>query len=83
MASVQVLDERMPSDHDDRGPISLQSAHRPQPGLEPAVVGLAPVVSYWPVLWNAAGARCANSDVVKNFRAEAKSVCLETRTSMT
>ena len=44
MATAQVLDERVPADHDARRPVGLQSPHRPQAGFEPAVVGLAAVV---------------------------------------
>lgn len=95
MAASEVLDERVPSDHDARRSIGLQAAHRPQPGLEVAVVGLAPIVLVLPgvverprdqvldqvrqgrrarSVMTSAGARCANSDVAKNVRAEAISL---------
>jgi hypothetical protein len=44
MAAAQILDERVTADHRRRGPISSQTAHRPQPRLEPAVIALDPVV---------------------------------------
>ncbi len=34
----------LPLDHYTRGPVGSQPAHRPQPGFEPAVITLAPVV---------------------------------------
>ncbi len=44
MASPEVLDERVPADHDARGPVGLQSAHRPQSGLQSTVVAFTSVV---------------------------------------
>ncbi len=44
MAASQVLNERVPLDHDARGPVGSQPTHRPQPGFEPAVITLVPVV---------------------------------------
>ena len=42
--TTQVLHERMaPNDHPG-GPVGLQTTHRPQPGLEAAMVALDPVV---------------------------------------
>jgi len=43
VAAAQVLDEGVPGDG-PQGAVAFQSAHRPQPGLEPAVVGFHPVV---------------------------------------
>jgi hypothetical protein len=40
VASSQVLDERVTTDHGCRGAIGSQTAHRPQPGLESTVVAL-------------------------------------------
>jgi hypothetical protein len=44
MATAQVLNERVPSDHHARRSLGLQPAHRPEPGLQPAMVALDPVV---------------------------------------
>ena len=44
VTSPQVLDESMAANHDRRGPIRSQAAHRPQPCLEPSVIALDPVV---------------------------------------
>jgi hypothetical protein len=39
VAAAEVLGEGVPGSHDDpRGPVS-QAAHRPQPGLQPAMIG--------------------------------------------
>jgi hypothetical protein len=35
--------------------VTLESAHRAEPGFESAVLGFDPVIRYWAVLWNAAG----------------------------
>ena len=37
-------DEGVATDHDRRGPVTLQAAHGPQPGLEPSVVALDAIV---------------------------------------
>jgi hypothetical protein len=39
VAAAQVLDERVAGGEDPRSPVTLQSAHRPEPGFEPSVVG--------------------------------------------
>jgi hypothetical protein len=44
VTSPEVLQEGVAADHDARGSVPLQSAHRPEPRLEPAVVTLDPVV---------------------------------------
>jgi hypothetical protein len=44
VAASQVLDERMAADHDRRGPIGSQTAHRAEPGFESPVVALDAVV---------------------------------------
>lgn len=44
VSAAKVLDEGVPGDHDLRGPISLQSAHRSEPALELTVVGFDRVV---------------------------------------
>ena len=44
LTAADVLDERVPSDHNAGPPVSLQPAQRPPPGLESSVIGLAPVV---------------------------------------
>jgi hypothetical protein len=44
VAAAKILDERVPSGDDPRGPVALQAAHRPQPGFQPAVVGFYRVV---------------------------------------
>ena len=43
VAAPQVLDERVPADHDAGRPIGLQAAHRSQPGLQSSVVPLDPL----------------------------------------
>jgi putative transposase len=43
-AAAQILDEGMPGSEDPHGTMAFQSAHRPQPGLEPPVIGLDRVV---------------------------------------
>ena|SRR5438309_10047719 len=43
-APAEVLDESVPGDDDLCGAVSLQSAHRAQPGFQTAVVGLDRVV---------------------------------------
>jgi len=95
--------ERMASDHDVRRSVGLQSTHWPQPGLEPAVIGLAPVILVLTGVVErgrdqlvdhfaraavrsvmiSVGVRCALRGAVKNLRAEAISLCWETRMSMT
>ncbi len=44
VTTSQILNERVPPDHDTRGPVCLQPAHRPQTCLQPGVITLAPVV---------------------------------------
>jgi hypothetical protein len=44
MATAQVLDERVASDHDRRTRPAFDSSLRPPPSLEPPVVGLDGVV---------------------------------------
>jgi len=44
VAAAEVLDERVPGGQDPRGPVAFQAAHRPQPRLQPAMVGLDGVV---------------------------------------
>jgi hypothetical protein len=44
VAAAKVLDERVTCDDRSRGAVSLQTAHRPQPCFQPAVVTLDPVV---------------------------------------
>ncbi len=48
MAAPQVLDKRVPSDHDARRSVGLQSTHRPQPGLQSAVVAFTSIVLILP-----------------------------------
>jgi dihydrofolate reductase len=44
MSATNILDKRMPSqDHSDAA-VLLEAAHRPQPGLQPAMICLDPVV---------------------------------------
>ncbi len=38
MTTSQVLNERMPPDHDTGGVVGLQPAHRPKSGFEPSVI---------------------------------------------
>jgi hypothetical protein len=44
VAAPDVPDEGVPSDHDSRAEVGLESAHRAQPSLQLAVVGLEAVV---------------------------------------
>ena len=44
VTAPQILHEGVAADHDRRGPVALQATHRPQPGLQPGVVALHPVV---------------------------------------
>ena len=44
VAAAEVLDERVPGGSDPRGPEAFQPAHRPQPGLQPAMIGFDGVV---------------------------------------
>ena len=44
VTSVEVLHERVPGRDDPRGPVTLQSTHRPQPCFQPSVVGFDRVV---------------------------------------
>jgi hypothetical protein len=44
VAAAQILDECVPGGHDPRGPAPFQSAHRPQPRFQPAMVGFNGVV---------------------------------------
>ena len=44
VAASDVLYERVAANHYRRGAIAFEAAHRLQPGLEPAVVRLDPVV---------------------------------------
>ncbi len=48
VTTSQVLNERMPPDHDTRGPDRPQSPHRTKTYLQPAVITLAPVVLILP-----------------------------------
>jgi hypothetical protein len=38
VAAAEILDERVPGSQDPRGPVALQSAHRPQPRFQPPVI---------------------------------------------
>ncbi len=44
VTASQIRNERVTADHRRRGPIRSQTAHRPQPCLEPTVVALDPIV---------------------------------------
>ena len=44
VAAAQVLHERVPGGDDPRGPVAFQSAHRPEPGFQPSVIGFDRVV---------------------------------------
>jgi hypothetical protein len=44
VSAAKVLDERMPDEHHLGAAVLLQAAHRSQPGLQPAVICLDPVV---------------------------------------
>jgi len=74
VAAPQVPDERRPSDHDARRTVGLQPSHRPRPGLQPAVIALAPIVLVLAVLRNAAGV----SSSMTLARAAARSVMTST-----
>jgi hypothetical protein len=38
VAAPQILDEGVPGGQNPRGPVALESAHRPQPGFQPPVI---------------------------------------------
>jgi hypothetical protein len=44
VAAAEVLNEGVPSREDSRGPVAFESAHRPEPGFESAVIGLDRVI---------------------------------------
>lgn len=44
VTTADVLDERVPGRDDPRGPVTLQSAHRPQPRFQAAMVGFDRIV---------------------------------------
>ena len=44
VAATQVLDKGVTSGNDSQRPDRLDSAHRPQPRLQPAVIGFDPIV---------------------------------------
>ena len=44
VTTAEVLDERVPGGDDPCGAVAFQAAHRPQPSLQPAVIGLDRVV---------------------------------------
>ena len=44
VAAAEVLDEGVPGGDDPRGPVALESAHRPEPGLQPPVIGLDRII---------------------------------------
>ena len=44
MATVQILDERVPGGESARGVVAFQAAHRPEPGFQPAVIGLDRII---------------------------------------
>jgi hypothetical protein len=55
MASPEVLHERVTTHDHAGGVVTCESAHRPQPSLEPGMVSLIRLSAYCTVLWNAAG----------------------------
>ena len=55
VTATNVLHERVTADDHASRVVAFESAHGPEPRLEPAVVGLDPVVRILLVLWNAAG----------------------------
>jgi hypothetical protein len=44
VAAAQILDERVPGGDDPCGPAAFQAARRPQPGLQPSMIGLDRVI---------------------------------------
>ncbi len=44
VSAAQILDERMPGGDDPRGPVAFQAAHRPQPGLQPPMIGFDRII---------------------------------------
>src|SRR6266851_1818923 len=44
VAAAQILDEGVPGGDDPRGAVAFQAAHRPEPGLQPAMIGFDRVV---------------------------------------
>ena len=54
VAAAQVLDEGVPGGEDPRGAVPFQAAHRPQPGLQPAMISLDRIVGI-PLVCSAEG----------------------------
>jgi hypothetical protein len=44
VAAAEVLHEGVPGGEGPRGPVAFEAAHRPQPGLQPAVIRFDRVV---------------------------------------
>ena len=44
VSAADVLHERVPGGQGPRGPVTLQAAHRPEPGLQPPVISLDRIV---------------------------------------
>jgi hypothetical protein len=44
VAAAQILDERMPGGDDPREVVAFESAHWPQPGLQPPMIGFDRVI---------------------------------------
>jgi hypothetical protein len=44
VAAADVLHERVPGCNNPRGPVTLQAAHRPQPGFQSAMISLDRVI---------------------------------------
>jgi len=67
VAAAEVLHEGVPGGQGPRGPAAFQSAHRPQPGLQPAVIGLDRIVGIAldGVLWEREGRRQAVRNSVR------------------
>jgi hypothetical protein len=44
MTAAKILDEGVTGGQNPRGPVALQAAHRPQPGLQPPVISLNRII---------------------------------------
>src|SRR5450755_4146145 len=85
VAAADVLDEGVTGGEDPRGPGALESAHGPEPGFEPPVIGLDRVVRVPLDCMQGRGDQLvpARSALVKNRRAAARSRRSDSSTSMT
>jgi hypothetical protein len=61
VAAAEVLDEGVPGTDDLGRAEPFESAHRPQPSLEPSMIGSIGLLAYCSVIWHAAGASSSSA----------------------